>query len=289
MRLKPLHIILAVSLLLTAAPHVRADMPTADPICGPLWDMRYGEAVVGMWGAKYTPATLASINGFPIKIGELESNAKLEKLRSCPAFGRCDEAGTLLSLELIAPQTTSEFGEIWDTQASRRYVRAGETLRLRLSAPKGGRASFVLTGTAGHFAASESAPGVYTAVFSVPPVNLAGAYVLGCWEGGGKLYRRVGPRLDVSSRDPEIHRFGPLCGSDSGFAYICADYSAWGTDIDPRDVRVWAGSRELSGQAKRSGSYMICRLSGRDAAAPFYCVKVTDRCGGSAKAYCRGR
>ena len=278
-------LLLVLFVCTAAAASLEAGTTEKDCVSGPFWDLRYGEAVVGSWGLKYGPSSALLINGRSGRLADLEKNPRLKELRGCPAFARCGAQGEITVLELIAPQTAAETGEIWQVAAGEGFVRCGDVLNLRMRAPRGGRGSFSIAGAIAELKAEEISPGVYAAAYAVPRINVQGARVIGIWSGRGREYRRVGPAVDISSEPPIIVNCGPVCRPRSGDILLFADYRARGTDVDPRLVRVWAGDKEITSRAVCTDRTMVCRLTPEEAAGnPLFCVKITDRCGGSAQA-----
>ncbi|MDO5295105.1 MAG: hypothetical protein Q4F00_00475 [bacterium] len=244
--------------------------------------------MLGSWGLKYGPSSALFINGRAYRWADLEKEGRLQELRSCPAFARRDALGNLAVLELIAPQTADEIGEIWQVKASPNCVRKGDRLELQMRAPRGRRAYFVITGVAPEIEAAETAPGVYTAIYKVPEADVKAARVIGVWKDGERECRRVGTAVDISSREPNLVEYGPLQRTDGEEVLLFAGYRAWGTEVVPQLVRVWIGEREITHRAVCTERNMVCRLLPQEIGQrPLFCIKITDRCGASAKVYWR--
>ncbi|MBQ7568939.1 hypothetical protein IJT17_09060 [bacterium] len=270
-------------------PWALADAGAVHYVSGSLWDMRYGEAVLGKWGVSYAPSLKAYVNGRQISASELEKPNTLEPLLGCSAFGSCDALGRLLFLDIVAPQTAEETGPLERPEASAPCAGTDAALELSMLAPPGGQAVFRLTGLALKLQAEEKAPGIYKARYPVPEgAELREARVLGIWNGGKKSYIRVGSAVEISPNSPSIISYGPRMRPSGEEVRLFAVISADGTDIAPGQARLWIGKREITARAERIGNVLQCTLPKDEIGErPLFCVKITDRCGRSAKQYWR--
>lgn len=224
---------------------------------GEFMDTRYGELLLGRVNLMLPDGADVRLNGRPAKAADLPPG-QAAVVRYEPATGRVGR------LEVVDPRQKREkpaaAGDIWSVTASApRPLRAGETVRLELKAPSGGRAAFDVAGLTWDLPAREAAPGIYRAEFQVVPgMDVRDTFVLGRFSRQGVAYPvRVGNRLSLAASPPEVRQWGPT-GAATSAAPVFAVYESAGATVDAARVSLRLDGVDVTRRCRRTVSVVLC-------------------------------
>ena len=256
-------------------------------VCAPLWDWRFGEAVLGRWGVKYTSATKVTVNGREVSAASLEQKDYLRQLCGGWGCGRLDIKGQLERVDIALTRGADNAGSISAVDVVPAVVRAGNSVEFTMRAVPRRQVTFFVGGLGQELAAKETAPGVYRVKWKAPNVDARGLRVMGQLTERDKRAVCWGTSFDVVASPPEIGNCGASWVNDRE-VMVFAQYESAGTSIDPQQVRVWVEDREVTGKFQRTDRGALGVLLCTEASPGMLCcVKVTDRSGQSVKRYWR--